>query len=59
MIEDCLKSMLSPYVVYRMQRDPASPEATAEVLKLLNSNTRNPYIIWDNSTRCYIIFTSI
>ena len=25
--------------------------ASAEVLKLLNSNTRNPYIVWDNSTR--------
>ena len=26
-------------------------KASAEVLKLLNSNTRNPYIVWDNSTR--------
>ena len=46
-IEDCLKAMLTPYVVYKMHEN----RAAAEVLKLLNSNTRSPYIIWDNSTR--------
>ena len=58
-IEDCLKSMLTPYVVYRMQRmeqdaNQSGEAAAAEVLKILNSNTRNPYIIWDNSTR-YVV----
>ena len=45
-IEDCLKSMLMPYVVSKMRKNDAK-----EILKLLNSNTKNPYIVWDNGTR--------
>ena len=48
-IEDCLKSMLTPYVVYKMRT--CHKDRGQEVLKLLTSNTKNPYIIWDNSTR--------
>ena len=46
LVEDVLRSLLTPYLVKMMQR--AGPP---EVLKLLNSNTENPYLIWDNRTR--------
>lgn len=29
--------------------------STLKVLKLLTSNTRNPYIIWENATRAQLI----
>ena len=45
-IEDCLKAMLMPYIVGKMRKNDAK-----EILKLLNSNTKNPYIVWDNGTR--------
>ena len=45
-IEECLSAMLTPYVVSLM-RDGSY----LEVLKILNSNTENPYMIWDNGTR--------
>ena len=45
-IEDCLKAMLMPYIVGKMKKNDAK-----EILKLLNSNTKNPYIVWDNGTR--------
>ena len=45
-IEDCLKAMLLPYIVGKMRKNDAK-----EILKLLNSNTKNPYIVWDNGTR--------
>lgn len=45
-VVDCLNAMLTPYVVSKMKHN--NPK---EVLKILTSNTKNPYIIWDNSTR--------
>lgn len=41
-----LSTMLTVYVTKQM-----SKITLEEVLKLLNSNTENPYLIWDNSTR--------
>ena len=38
--------MLTPYIVSRMKANDV-----LEVLKLLNSNSENPYLVWDNSTR--------
>lgn len=41
-----LSTMLTVYVTKQI-----SITSYEEVLKLLNSNTENPYLIWDNSTR--------
>lgn len=46
MIEESLRAMLTPYIVSRMKANDV-----LEVLKLLNSNSENPYLVWDNSTR--------
>lgn len=35
--------------------DKFASHSDSEVLKLLTSNTRNPYIIWDNATRSQLI----
>lgn len=35
--------------------DKLAGQSEADVLKLLTSNTRNPYFIWDNSTRVQLI----
>lgn len=35
--------------------DKFATHSDSEVLKLLTSNTRNPYIIWDNATRAQLI----
>lgn len=40
-----LISMLTPYLARNINGDPG------EILKLMNSNTANPDLIWDNSTR--------
>lgn len=45
-IEECLVAMLTPYIVSRMKANDVE-----EILKLLNSNSENPYLVWDNSTR--------
>ncbi|XP_037090468.1 dnaJ homolog subfamily C member 13-like isoform X2 [Pollicipes pollicipes] len=45
-IDAALQAMLTPHVVHLLRQYKMN-----EVLKLLNSNTENPYIIWDNSTR--------
>ncbi|XP_022662013.1 dnaJ homolog subfamily C member 13-like [Varroa jacobsoni] len=45
-IRQCLVALLTPYVVRKLgNSEPSS------ILKVLNSNTENPYLIWDNSTR--------
>ncbi|XP_042910016.2 dnaJ homolog subfamily C member 13 isoform X1 [Parasteatoda tepidariorum] len=41
-----LTAMLTPYLVNQLGQCNA-----AEVLKILNSNTENPYLIWNNTTR--------
>ncbi|XP_059089728.1 dnaJ homolog subfamily C member 13-like [Tigriopus californicus] len=45
-IEDSLRAMLTPYIVSKM-----ALRETEEVLKLLNSNSETPYLVWDNGTR--------
>lgn len=49
-IKRSLTAMLTPYVVTQLSR--CTPQ---EVLKLLNSNTENPYLIWDNATRAELV----
>ncbi|KAI1292252.1 DnaJ -like protein subfamily C member 13 [Halotydeus destructor] len=46
LIKNCLNSLLTPYLAKQLVNDDA-----ASLLKILNSNIENPYIIWDNSTR--------
>lgn len=41
-----LESLLTPYLARQLVKD--KPE---EILKILNSNCSNPYLIWDNGTR--------
>ncbi len=50
-IADCLTAMLTPYVVSKMRH----PEETDEVLKLLNTDSENPYLVWDLSTRAELV----
>lgn len=45
-VKKSLAALLTPYVARKLSKD--NPH---EMLKLLNSNTENPYLIWDNSTR--------
>ncbi|XP_077081132.1 dnaJ homolog subfamily C member 13 isoform X1 [Siphateles boraxobius] len=45
-IRKSLAAMLTPYISRKL--GGSSP---AEVLKLLNSNSENPYLIWNNGTR--------
>uniref|UniRef100_A0A9J8CAV8 J domain-containing protein n=1 Tax=Cyprinus carpio carpio TaxID=630221 RepID=A0A9J8CAV8_CYPCA len=49
-IRKSLAAMLTPYISRRLGR--SSP---AEVLKLLNSNSENPYLIWNNGTRAELM----
>lgn len=41
-----LTAMLTPFLVNQL-----GDGNIAEILKILNSNTENPYLIWDNGTR--------
>ncbi|CAH1789259.1 unnamed protein product [Owenia fusiformis] len=45
-VKNSLSAMLTPYLARKLK-----DENPAEVLKILNSNTENPYLIWDNATR--------
>lgn len=49
-VKKMLDNLLTPYVASKMVSD-----SDTEVLKLLNSNTRNPYLIWDNGTRAQLL----
>ncbi|XP_026104621.1 dnaJ homolog subfamily C member 13-like isoform X4 [Carassius auratus] len=49
-IRKSLGAMLTPYISRRLGR--SSP---TEVLKLLNSNSENPYLIWNNGTRAELM----
>ncbi|VDM97385.1 unnamed protein product [Thelazia callipaeda] len=46
-VQRSLRAMLTPYVCLLMQR----LEDNDQILKILNSNTENPYLIWDNGIR--------
>ncbi|RNF26400.1 dnaJ-like protein subfamily C member 13 isoform X2 [Trypanosoma conorhini] len=43
-----LQKLLTPYVVQRMRLFPGGEK---DVLQLLNSNHKTPYLLWDNTTR--------
>lgn len=45
-----LESLLTAYLARQLSKD--KPE---EILKTLNSNSSNPYLIWDNATRAELI----
>lgn len=45
-VQKSLNAMLTPYVVRKLKK-----ESPHDILKLLNSNIDNPYLIWDNGTR--------
>ncbi|RNA25242.1 dnaJ -like protein, partial [Brachionus plicatilis] len=40
-----LIALLTPYLAKNIHGDPS------EILKTMNSNSRNPYLLWDNGTR--------
>lgn len=42
-------------VLTRYVSDKLAVENSNEVLKILTSNTRNPYLIWDNGTRAQLL----
>lgn len=50
MVKNMLDQLLTAFVANKMVSDKET-----EVLKLLNSNTRNPYLIWDNGTRAQLL----
>uniref|UniRef100_A0A1A8JGA7 DnaJ (Hsp40) homolog, subfamily C, member 13 n=1 Tax=Nothobranchius kuhntae TaxID=321403 RepID=A0A1A8JGA7_NOTKU len=49
-VRKSLAAMLTPYISRKLGL--GSP---AEVLKLLNSNSENPYLIWNNGTRAELL----
>lgn len=49
-VKKMLDQLLTTFVANKMVSDKET-----EVLKLLNSNTRNPYLIWDNGTRAQLL----
>ncbi|XP_069504815.1 dnaJ homolog subfamily C member 13 isoform X2 [Ambystoma mexicanum] len=49
-IRKSLAGLLTPYVSRNL-----AVSCPAEVLKILNSNTENPYLIWNNGTRAELL----
>lgn len=49
-VKASLSALLTPYLARKLANDDAT-----EILKLLNSNTENPYLIWDNATRAELV----
>ncbi|ESO09053.1 hypothetical protein HELRODRAFT_156562 [Helobdella robusta] len=49
-IKKCLASMLTPYLANKL-----ADNQSAELLKLLNRNTENPMLVWNNETRLQLI----
>ncbi|KAJ8321004.1 hypothetical protein KUTeg_002591 [Tegillarca granosa] len=48
-VKKSLTAMLTPYLARKL-----AAEDPSELLKILNSNTENPYLIWDNATRAQL-----
>ncbi|XP_052814797.1 dnaJ homolog subfamily C member 13-like isoform X2 [Mya arenaria] len=48
-VKKSLMAMLTPYLARKL-----SNPVQSELLKILNSNTENPYLIWDNATRAQL-----
>lgn len=49
-VKKILDKLVTPFVANKFSTDP-----DRDVLKMLTSNTRNPYLIWDNGTRAQLI----
>lgn len=49
-VKNIIDRLLTKYIA-----DKLATHSDAEVLKLLTSNTRNPYMIWDNATRVQLL----
>lgn len=49
-VKSMLDILLTPFIANKLAVD-----AESEVLKILTQNTRNPYLIWDNSTRAQLL----
>lgn len=49
-VKKIVDRLLTKYIT-----DKFATHSDSEVLKLLTSNTRNPYVIWDNATRTQLI----
>ena len=49
-VHKSLCAMLTPYLTRKL-----SDDCPPELLKILNSNTENPYLIWDNATRAELL----
>ncbi|XP_058409068.1 dnaJ homolog subfamily C member 13 isoform X1 [Diceros bicornis minor] len=49
-IRKSLAGMLTPYVARKL-----AVVGATEILKMLNSNTESPYLIWNNSTRAELL----
>lgn len=49
-VQDSLRALLTPYICRCMKF-----ETNDIVLKTLNSNLENPYMIWDNGTRAEVL----
>ncbi|KAK6624832.1 hypothetical protein RUM44_011696 [Polyplax serrata] len=45
-----LDNLITPYIARQLSNN--QPE---KVLKILNSNSQNPYLLWDNSTRAQLL----
>ncbi|XP_023933252.1 dnaJ homolog subfamily C member 13-like [Lingula anatina] len=50
-VKKSLAALLTPYMSRKLANDNPAETWDIEVLKILNSNTENPYLIWDNATR--------
>ena len=49
-VKKSLFAQLTPYLTRKLMENKP-----ADLLKILNSNTENPYLIWDNATRAELI----
>eukprot|EP01059_Diplonema_ambulator_P005325 TRINITY_DN15061_c0_g3_i1.p1 TRINITY_DN15061_c0_g3~~TRINITY_DN15061_c0_g3_i1.p1 ORF type:complete len:2419 (+),score=896.10 TRINITY_DN15061_c0_g3_i1:127-7383(+) len=54
---ETLATLLTPYVVNKLKTECRGqlPEGEPTVLKLLNSNSETPYMLWNNGTRTELI----
>ncbi|KAK6166630.1 hypothetical protein SNE40_023278 [Patella caerulea] len=48
-VKKSLRALLTPFLARKL-----SNESPSELLKILNSNTEDPYLIWDNATRAQL-----
>ncbi|VDK80552.1 unnamed protein product [Anisakis simplex] len=50
-VQNSLRAMLTPFICRQMRENKNNDL----VLKLLNSNSEDPYLIWDNATRAELL----